>query len=118
MARGALWHLGASFPLSLQLEGLRHFASLCADGSAGEAEDSGNSSSDLWLCPGLLCVGALIALTGNNFPGVSLDFTAAPVGSHQPATSLMSKEMLFYPGIFGSLCGSHVCSTGNLEFVM
>lgn len=60
-AVGTLWHLGASFPLSIQLGGLRHFASLCADGGAGETGDSGDSSCDLWLCPGLICVCALIA---------------------------------------------------------
>lgn len=50
-AMGTLCHLGASFLLSINLEGLRHFASLCADGSAGETGDIGDSSCDLWLSP-------------------------------------------------------------------
>lgn len=37
------------------------FCILCAAGSAGETGDSGDSSCDLWLCPGLICVCALIA---------------------------------------------------------
>lgn len=101
-AMGTLWHPGASFPPSIHLEGLRHSASLCADGSAGEAGDSGDSSCDPWLCPGLVCLCSsswpLFRPWGNHFSGVSLDFTAAPVGSRQPATSLMSKGVLFILG--------------------